>query len=572
MDNDKIIDILDNIAVLLQLKGENEFKARAYSSAAESIRIKNINIDEEVKNGTLGEIKGFGKALVSKLTELSTTGNLAFYQNLIEEVPLSLIDLTSISGIGVKKARQLWKELSIRTIDELEDACMKQLLRKLKGFTDKTEEMILNSIEHKKASKGRYTQQAVKVQAEQLWKLINELEFVNQITLTGDVRRFVETIKELHFIVAVDSPESAIKQLEQILKADLTLTSIDYDKFNIYGINQYKVPIKFQIVSEHEYPVILHNTTGNSEYLNEFMKFAESNDIIIEDKRILQSNHEIYIEKEHEIYELLNIDFIPPELRETANVLNFAKEKNLPKLIESSDLKGMIHVHSTWSDGRNTIKEMALKSKQLGFEYMVLCDHSKSAGYANGLTADKVKAQHYEIDKLNEENLGIKIIKGIESDILTDGSLDYDDNTLSSFEVIISSIHQGFKMSKSDMTKRIIKAIKNPFTTMIGHPTGRLLTVRQGYDLDIKEIIDCAADYGKIIEINCNPYRLDLSWENIIYAKSKGMKTSINPDSHKIETLSDVFIGVSVARKGWLEANDVVNCLNYEEFFRFIGK
>ena len=216
---------------------------------------------------------------------------------------------------------------------------------------------------------------------------------------------------------------------------------------------------------------------------------------------------------------------------------------------------------------------MALASKELGFSYMVLCDHSQSAVYANGLTVERVKEQHKAIDRLNEENLGIKIIKGIESDILSDGSLDYDASTLMEFEFIIASVHSGFRMNKSDMTKRIVNALKNPYTKMLGHPTGRLLLVRPEYELDIKTIIDCAADYGKSIEINCNPYRLDLSWENAFYAKEKGVKIAINPDSHRTKSLKDIFIGLSVARKAWLEKEDVINCLSYEDFIRkYVGK
>lgn len=574
MDNDKIVEILDNIAVLLQLNGENEFKARAYSAAAESIRVKNILIDEEVKNGTLNEIKGFGKALVSKLTELSTTGKLSFYESLLEQVPISLLELITISGIGIKKARQLWKELSITTLEELEDACMRQLLRKIKGFTEKTEEMILNGIEHKKASKGRYTQQALKTEAEKLWNMINGLDCVKQTAITGDVRRFTETITKLHFLIAVDEIEHSAELIIDLLEKNLNMIEVvkEVDSLIINAKSKHDIPLVFEILFKKYFPLVLHQTTGNNDFLNAFEIHAAHQGYSIKSRQLIKDNMQEVLLKEEDIYNMLELEFIPPELRETSEVISIAKNKKLPKLIEPGDLKGMVHVHSNWTDGRNTIKEMALKSKQLGFEYMVLCDHSKSAGYANGLTIEKVKAQHLEIDKLNEENLGIKIIKGIESDILNNGELDYDESTLSSFELIIASIHQGFKMSKNDMTKRIITALKNPFTTMLGHPTGRLLTVRPGLELDINEIIDCAADYGKIIEINCNPYRLDLSWENVIYAKSKGMRTSINPDSHKTETLTDVFMGVSVARKGWLESKDVVNCLNYDDFYKQIIK
>ncbi len=556
MMNKEIIKILNNIATLLELKGENPFKSRAYRNATEIIKSQNINLQNEVQQGTLGNIQGFGKALVSKITDYVQNGEMEYYNRLKSEIPVSLIELTKLSNLGVKKAKRLYEELGITNIDELEIACKERKLQTLKGFASKTEEMILNSIEHKKASKGRYIQNEVRKEADEILELIKSFDEVVYAEITGDIRRFTETIKEINILVAVNS----IPLFESTLKQHYEFNS---DNNFLTLINTVNIPIIIELVSKEEFFVRLHNSTGNGEYIKEFNDYVHKNNYKIDT---------ITLNSEEDIYKQINLPYVPPELRENKFAIQKAEEGEIPELICEQDLKGMIHIHSTWSDGRNSIKEMALESKRLGFSYMVICDHSKSAVYANGLSPERVKLQHQEIDKLNEENLGIKILKGIESDILADGSLDYDEEVLQTFDLVVASIHSGFRISKIAMTKRIINALKNPYTTILGHATGRLLTVRPEYELDIKEIIQCAADYGKIIEINANPYRLDLSWQNVIYAKEKGVKIAINPDSHRVNTLSDVFIGVKVARKAWLEAKDVVNCLDFDQFVRYITK
>ncbi len=575
INNEKIIDILKNLSILLEIKGENPFKARAYSNAANLIEVKNIDVIKEINEGTLSEIKGFGKALVSKLTELVNNGKLEYYEKLKQEIPLTLIDLTKIGGLGPKKVNQIWKKLNITTVEALEKACLNGELKNLKGFTEKTEEMILNGIEHKKASKGRFIQQSVKKQAEDIWKILSELKEVEKVAITGEIRRFTETIKELNFIIGYKNFENLDETCKLAIQnycSELEIVDNLPDSYILKGITSLKVPITFRFVPFENYYIVLHQTTGNDEYIKSFNKYLEQNNFRIIDNHFFKDSTKITINSEKELYSIIKLQYVEPELRESTKPIEIARQNQLPKLIEVTNLKGMIHVHSNWTDGQNSIREMALKSKELGFEYMVLCDHSQSAAYANGLTKERVKLQQKEIDKLNNENLGIKIIKGIESDILNDGSLDYDEETLKSFDIVIASIHSGFRMTKSEMTKRIITALKNPYTTILGHPTGRLLTVRPGYDLDMKQVIDCASDYGKIIEINSNPYRLDISWENLLYAKEIGMKTSINPDSHRTSSLTDIFIGVNVARKAWYEAKDVINTYSYEDFLKNIVK
>ncbi|MBI5324521.1 MAG: DNA polymerase/3'-5' exonuclease PolX [Ignavibacteriae bacterium] len=553
MPDKKLVKILNNISILLEIKGENPFKSRAYSNAAEIIRENQIDIEKEVQGGTLGNIKGFGEALVKKLTEYVETGKITYYEKLISEIPESLVDITKINTMGPKKTKLVYEQLGVKNINELESACLTGSLSKVKGFTEKSIEIIQNSIAHKKASKGLFLQNSVIEYAENLLGKLKSDSDIIDAEISGSYRRFAETITELNIVVSTKSPENVTKKFRTILFADQIGNQLKL------STNE-NIPVTIDFVKPEEYIFKLHLSTGSKEYITSFNELLKEKNVVTN------------FNSEEELYNSLGIKYVPPELRECNTALEKAKQFKIPKLIENSDLKGMLHVHSNWSDGKNTILEMALKAKELGFEYIAMCDHSRSAGYTNGLSIERVQAQHEEIDKLNSENHEIKILKGIESDILTDGSLDYPEDVLEKFDIVVVSVHSLFNMSKSLMTKRIIAALASPYTTILGHPTGRLLTSRLPYEVDIKEIIDAAADYGKIIEINANPYRLDLSWDNVIYAKEKGVKIAINPDSHKTTTLEDVFIGVKVARKGWLEAKDVVNCLTYDKFMKEVVK
>lgn len=549
MNKAELIRILKNIGILLEIKGENPFKARAYTNAALYLMENDIDIAERIRNGTLGELEGFGKALIEKITDYVNNGKMQYYERLIAEIPESLVEITKIAGIGPKKAKLLYEKLGITNLDELEEACFESRVRQLKGFTEKSIEMILNSIQHIKASRGRILQEAIKSSAENLLNEIKRIDGIKDAEITGNFRRFAETISELNIIVNINN-------------------GIDLQNF----INQFESSIPINIISAHpdNYFWLLHQTTGSEEYAIEFFKIAESKGLKYSDGELFLNNKKLVLNSEQELYDVLNLQFVEPELRESASILEKAKIFAIPVLIKEEDLKGMVHCHSNWSDGKNSIKEMALASKELGFEYFVICDHSRSASYANGLSIERVYEQHKEIDELNALNLGIKIFKGIESDILPDGSLDYPENVLELFDIVVASVHSSFKMSRAEMTRRIIYALRSPYTTMLGHPTGRLLLARPPYEVDVPEIIEAAAGEGKIIEINANPYRLDLPWEYLELAKSKGVKISINPDSHNVNTLSDVFIGVKVARKGGLESSDVINCLKLNEFEKFI--
>jgi len=552
MINKKLISILTNIALLLEIKGENPFKTRAYSNLAHILEEENIDIEKAAADGTLGNIKGVGDALQKKITEFIETGHISYYDKLIEIVPESLIDLTKISTIGPKKAKMLYEKMGISNLDALEEACINDKIKNLKGFSAKSQEIILNSIQHKKAAKGKFRFDIMMAEAEALIDYLLSLDSIQKIEISGELRRFVETPKTIEFVAITQDKE----HLLNILKNEFNTIA---PKNDLEFISKNKVPVKLHIADKDNFGTVLHKTTGNREYLEAISEYVNKH------YQTKLGN----FQNEKELYKYYNLGYIPPELRENREILANAATGNIPKLVESSDMRGMLHVHTNWSDGKHTIEEMALQAKQLGYEYIAITDHSRSASYANGLSIDRIKAQHEEIDRLNDSGFGITILKGIESDILKDGSLDYPDSVLDTFDLVIASVHSHFNMPKDAMSKRIIYALMSPYVHILGHPSGRLLLARPAYELDIEAIIDFAAEQGKVTEINCNPYRLDLSWQNVNYAKRQDLKIAINPDSHNINTLTDVEIGIKVARKGGLEAKDVVNTYSYADFLKF---
>ena len=550
MADSKLIKILKNIAILLEIKGENPFKFRAYSTAADILEEENIDIREAVSNNTLSEIKGIGSALTQKITEYVETGKITFYEKLIAEIPESLAEVTKISQIGPKKAKLLWEKLNIKTVNELQKACENDSLSNVKGFSAKSQEMILNSIYHRKASKGLHLQNTAIFEAEAILDFLRSSDNITKAEITGDYRRFCETLQILEFVVESSTINNVALLLSEKYQIETHGNIIEF-------ITQSEIPARIYVSDKKNYYKILHETTGNEQYLKAMDEYCTQLNV---------ESAEIEFDSEEKIYSHFSLQFVPPELRESARAIKNAANTTIPDLIEDKDLKGMLHVHTNWSDGKHTIEQMALAAKSMGFEYIAICDHSKTAAYAGGLSIERVHSQMAEIDNINKQIEGITILKGIESDILPDGSLDYPDEILSLFDIVVASVHSNFNMKRTEMTRRLIYALMSPYTTILGHPTGRLLLARNAYELDIHEIIDAAVDLGKVIEINANPYRLDLSWEDSIYAKEKGMKFAINPDSHRYDTMTDVFLGVKSARKAWLTKNDVINCLSIDEF------
>jgi DNA polymerase (family 10) len=542
MIDEHLIKLLKNISTLLEIKGENPFKARAYVKAADLIKNEDLNVHDLARKGKLGEIKGFGKALVEKITDYCENGTMQYYEKLIETVPESLLKIAKIKGIGPKKVKLLYEQHGISNIDQLEEFAQDGMLEKIKGFSKKSVADIIMSISFIRAHVGLKLQRQIKEEVDKFLEFLSNHEKVIKAEPAGAYRRFAETIDELVFVIgtkkedieAVEQDQEIRKRLNEIKKLDLSAKKVVCD-------------IKY-------YYSILHRETGPKEYVEKINSMADQNEV----------------KSEEEIYSNIGIQFIRPELRDHPQAIEYAKESLIPDLVENEDLKGVIHLHTTWSDGNQSVREMALAAKEMGFSYIAVSDHSRSAAYANGLSIERVREQHQEIDELNSAGLGIYIIKSIEADILMDGGLDYPEEVLDEFDLVIASIHSGFHLNEKEMTDRIIRAIQSPQMHMLGHPTGRLLLSRDAYPVDMKAVIEASAEYGKVIEINSSPYRLDLSWQNAIYAKELGVKLSINPDAHRISSLADIWNGVKVAQKASLSPKEIINCMPLDEFKKYI--
>lgn len=551
MDNNTILKQLKLLAALMELHDENSFKIRGYQNAI-------FNLDKtDVELGGLSlealeKIDGIGKSIAKTISEINSAGISSTLQEYLNITPEGIVELLNIKGIGPKKIKVLWKELGIESGHELKEAANAGLVAKLKGFGDKTQQTIINALEFKEANANKlHYAEAEKLVAE----IIAQLKGIQPEMLceaTGEIRRKMEVIELIDVLIGlddIDALEEALddsEDFEQILELSGPITWRGHFK-------QLKIPVQFSYCDKKAFVTEQFLRTGNALHINEIVK----DNLSLKDLA-KQGN----FSTETEIYQAANFAFIEPEMREGTFEIEAAKSGILPDLVEMKDLKGILHNHSTYSDGKHTLEQMAVHCKNLGYEYLGICDHSKSAFYANGLKEDRLIQQHAEIDVLNKKLAPFKIFKGIESDILYDGNLDYDDEVLASFDFIVASVHSILNMKLEKATQRLLTAIENPYTTILGHPTGRLLLRREGYPIDHKAVIDHCAKYNVVIEINANPWRLDLDWRWVHYAIEQGVKLSINPDAHKMEGYDDMYYGLLAGRKGGLTAGMTFNTLN----------
>lgn len=572
MDKDTVSGILEEIAVLLELKGENPFKIRAYSNAARAVETLEENIGDAIKDGALLEKKGIGKAIFEKIRELYNTGHLTYYEELKQELPSGLLEIIRIHGVGPKKAKVLYDSLGITTVGELEYACNENRLIDLHGFGKATQDKILKGIEYYKKGAGHFLISTALTEAVKLLDLLKGNKFVIRSSIAGSIRRRKEIIKDIDIVASVQSGyEVSVMDFFAGLPSVSSITAKGDTKTSVVlksGINA-----DLRLIADKEFPYALHYFTGSKEHNVSLRGRAKKMGIKMNEYGLFREEKFIPCRDESEIFSTLGLSYIPPELREDKGEIEAAEKGNiygLPELIATSDIKGLFHVHTTYSDSSMTIREAVNIAREIGYQYIGITDHSKSAHYAGGLTEEQVREQHQEIDVINKELQDFYIFKGIESDILPDGSLDYDERVLACFDFVIASIHSRFNMDESDMTNRIVTALSNPYTTMLGHPTGRLLLSREGYRIDMTKIIDCAAEMGKIIELNSHPFRLDLDWRYCRYAKDRGVKISINPDAHHAGDLANIVYGIGIARKGWLSSDDVINTKSLSEMKAFL--
>ena len=555
MQKKPVSDILENIAMLLEIKGENPFKSRAYYNAAKALS-GITNLEELVKEKRLREIKGIGEALSQKIEEYSKTGTMAYYEELTQVVPESLLELMQIPNLGPKKIKVLYDELEITNIGELEYACKENRLIHLTGFGEKTQENVLKGIEFFKRHKGEFLFGDVYQEAERIRQRLSTIVDPIWAEVCGSIRRRKEVVRDMDILVAAENHEKitsffvSMPEVDQVLVTGETKTSVRMKS----GIEA-----DLRVVTRQEFPYALVYFTGSKEHNVRLRGIAKKKGWKLNEYGIFDGDNLVICKSEEEIYRALGLPYIPPELREDSGEIEAAEQDKLPSLVQHEDIRGIFHVHTDFSDGVDSLERMVEAAQKFGFSYLGVSDHSKTAYYAGGLKHDAILRQWEMIDILNKKNSTFRIFKGIESDILSDGSLDYDDSILEGFDFVIASVHSGFTMKKDDMEERILKAMKNPYTTILGHPTGRLLLSRDGYQVDMMRIIDCAAQNHVILELNASPYRLDIDWRYLKYAKDKGVMISINPDAHAVAGLEEVFFGVNIARKGWQESKDILN-------------
>jgi len=554
MENKTIARTLRLLSQLMELHEENPFKIKSIANAYFKVdklpfALKDKPVDE------IDKIDGIGKSLAAKIIELLETGELKELNDIIQQTPEGVVEMLGIKGIGPKKILIIWRTLGIESIGELYYACNENRLIEAKGFGLKTQEEIKNAIEFKLAANGRFLYAQVEGFANTLHSQISEwlvtVDKNSLIGFAGQYRRACEIIDELEFVIGAEHIEEVQTNLELFEPLSLIAGEEAFITTTEAGLR-----IKIFVVDKSDFYLEWFKQTGNTEHVEKALKLAGNGPFV----------------NEEEIYNKAGLAFIEPELREDYDEIELAKENKLPKLITYEDLKGSLHNHSTWSDGVHTLEQMAVYCKDtLNLQYLGICDHSKTAVYAKGLNEQRVFGQHQEIDELNKKLAPFKIFKGIESDILSDGSLDYSDDILKTFDFVVASVHSNLRMDEGKATSRLLKAIENPYTTILGHPTGRLLLSRAGYPIDYKKIIDACAANNVVIEISANPLRLDLDWRWHRYALEKQVLLSVNPDAHRTEGFHDMRYGVLVARKGGLSADKCLNAFSLEEITAYFN-
>src|SRR6266849_853493 len=574
MDKNQVANLLDEIASLLELKeGSNPFEVRAYQNAARAVNGLDGDIEQLVRQGKLKGVSGLGSTSIKRIEEAVETGHIALYDELVETTPPIKLEMMRIPGVGPKKINVIYNQLHVNSIPDLVQACEENKVADLPGFGKKTQDKILQGIAFLAQHAGRFLYPVAEEEAERIRTALTTLPEIVRLQVAGSLRRRRETIGDIDMVVSVaDSASDDVRRkimdvftsqpsVQAITGKGETKSSVVLSS----GIN-----MDLRVVNDSQFPYTLHHFTGSKEHHIPLRRRALSMNMTINDYGLFRGKEPhlelVPCKNEADIYAALGMAYIEPELREDTGEIEAAIAGKLPTLVQMDDLQGILHVHSTWSDGQNTIREMAEACIARGYHYLGMTDHSKVAAYAGGLNEDALRRQGEEIDRLNEEFAGrIHILKGTECDILRDGSLDYSDETLASLDFVVASIHSLFNLPPEEQTQRMLRAIANPYVDIIGHPTGRILLGREGYALDIDAIIDAAAEQGVCIEINAHPSRLDLDWRLLHRARDKGIKIPVNPDAHVLAGLDDMRYGIGVARKGWLRREDVLNTLTSEE-------
>jgi DNA polymerase (family X) len=579
MDKKTVAQILEEMGTLLELQGANPFKSRAFHNASRAMEGLTRDLTTLVEQGTLREVDGVGEKIAVIISDLVTHGRSKEHEELKKSFPPGVPEMLRVQGLGPKKVKILFEKLKIESLGELEAAAQANKLANLDGFGAKTQENILKGIQDLKTRGEKSIYPKAAEAAESIFKDIVALKGVKRAEIAGSLRRKKEVIGDIDIVV---SAAKASRQgiMEAFVHHKDVASIIGHGETKSSVVLEAGINCDLRIVDDTEFPFTLNYFTGSKEHNIEMRSRAKKfgwslneygfSELGSEEKRG-KAKRIVACKNESDIYKALDLAYVEPELRENTGEIDAAADDSLPELLQYDDIRGTFHCHSKYSDGLNTIEEMALGAKAQGWEYLGIGDHSKVAAYAGGLSEEKVKKQFKEIDELNARLKGFRIFKGTECDVLPNGDLDWSDRVLASFEYVVVSVHSSFKMSSAEMTKRIIKALKNKHVTMLGHPTGRLLLSRDPYPVDMIQVIDAASDYGKMIEINAHPLRLDLDWRLCKYATEKKVMIAVNPDAHTVDGLADVKYGVGIARKGWLGKKNILNAFNTKNVEKYFA-
>jgi DNA polymerase (family X) len=569
MDKEQVAEVLVNIATLLDLKGENPFKSRAYLNAARALESLEEPLDKVIAEERLDQVQGIGESIRKKICELVATGKLVYYEELKAATPPGLVLMLEIPGIGPKKIKALHEELGIETIEQLEQACKEGKVAKLKAFGEKTQSNICDGINRRRLYAARQLISRALPLAEELLEALRSHPDVIRCSSAGSLRRNREVIGDIDLIASSKQPAAV---LDFFTKQPGLISVVAKGDTKASVLLQGGIQSDLRVVSDAEFPFALMYFTGSKEHnivmrqraierglrLNEYGLFRSATET--RDPKLLVAS-----KTEEEIFEKLGLHFVPPEVREDMGEFALAEKGPLPRLIEWSDLKGSLHNHSTWSDGHHRPEEIATAMRELGLAYWAITDHSKASFQANGLDEVRLREQLNEIQQINQrladDDTDFRLLTGVEVDILRDGKLDLPDEMLAELDVVVASIHQSYNQPEAELTQRFIAAAQNPFVHILGHLTGRLLLEREPYKVDHRAVIDACAATGTWIELNASPYRFDMDWRFWPYAKSKGVKCVINCDAHRLEQAGFLRLGAGIARKGWLTKEDVINTL-----------